>query len=136
MRFGGLQKIEVKGQIVYRSRRVLTPQEATLLGKKELTRRFEAHDDAEAERLCEGHLDEFQTLIEETREEANRPYNRLLKADPSARYLDMEEISDRPLSLVSAMTCLSPTCPRARLRSCSTQTPSCETLNCTRSPPG
>jgi hypothetical protein len=96
---GGLQKIEVKGQVVYRSRRVLTPEEAALLGKKELTKRFEAHDDAEAERLCEGHLDEFCQIIREAFDADHNPYTRLLKADPDARHLDMEEASERAREL-------------------------------------
>lgn len=53
---GGLQKVKDG----YRSRRVLTGEEAALLGKKALTKHTGTKDYAEAKRINEGHLAEFE----------------------------------------------------------------------------
>src|SRR5215813_15188838 len=95
--------VKVKGlQLVsgvWRSRKVLPPDVAAILGKTELTKTTgvagekgdmvalaKAHDVA----IREDHQGEFKRIIAEAREEGNHPYNRLLKADPNARHLDMQ----------------------------------------------
>jgi integrase len=93
---------------IYRSRKVLPPDVAAILGKRELTKSTgvagqkddmvalaKAHEVA----IREDHQGEFKRIIAHAREEANHPYNRLLKADPNARYLDMQEMSERAAEL-------------------------------------
>ena len=105
-------QVKVKGlQLVngiWRSRKVLPPEVAAIVGKSELTRTTGVageKDDivalAKARDVAvrEDHQGEFKRIIAEAREEANSPYNRLLKADPNVRHLDMEEISERAAEL-------------------------------------
>jgi hypothetical protein len=105
-------QVKVKGlQLVngiWRSRKVLPPEVAAIVGKSELTRTTGVageKDDmvtlAKARDVAvrEDHQGEFKRIIAEACEEANSPYNRLLKADPNARHLDMEEISERAAEL-------------------------------------
>jgi hypothetical protein len=93
---------------VWRSRKVLPPDVATILGRGELTRTTGVageKDDmvalakARDVAIREDHQGQFKRTIAEAREEANHPYKRLLKADPNARYLDMEEASERAREL-------------------------------------
>src|SRR5215472_3786427 len=104
--------VKVKGlQLVngvWRSRKVLPPDVAAILGRGELTRTTgvagEKDDMAALAKardvaIRDDHQGEFKRIITEAREEANRPYNRLLRADPNARYLDMEEASERAREL-------------------------------------
>jgi hypothetical protein len=60
---GGLQWLKDKG--VYRSRRVLTAEEAALLGKKALTKETGTCNYDLAKQICEGHLQEFERTIAE-----------------------------------------------------------------------
>ena len=105
-------QVKVKGlQLVngvWRSRKVLPPDVAATLGRGELTRTTGVaggKDDmvalakARDVAIREDHQGEFKRIIAEAREKANGPYNRLLKVDPNARYLDMEEMSDRAAEL-------------------------------------
>src|SRR6266849_5057056 len=87
---GGLQL--VKGQ--YRSRRVLTREEAALLGKKELTKATGTGNYEEAKRINEVHLDEFQRLIDEARAIEANPLERLLHKRPDLRLAPLDEIAD------------------------------------------
>jgi hypothetical protein len=93
---------------VWRSRKVLPPDVADILGRGELTRTTgvagEKGDMVALARardvaIREDHQGQFKRIIAEAREEANHPYKRLLKADPNARYLDMEEASERARDL-------------------------------------
>jgi hypothetical protein len=93
---------------VWRSRKVLPPDAAAILGRRELTRTTGVageKDDmvalakARDAAIREDHQGQFKRIIAEAREEANNPYKRLLKADPDARYLDMEEASERAREL-------------------------------------
>jgi integrase len=105
-------QVKVKGlQLVngiWRSRKVLPPKVAAIVGKSELTRTTGVageKDDmvalakARDVAIREDHQGEFKRIIAEAREEANHPYNRLLKADPNARHLNMEEMSERAAEL-------------------------------------
>ena len=105
-------QVKVKGlQLVngvWRSRKVLPPNVAAILGRGELTRTTgvpgEKNDmvalaKARDVAIREDHQGEFKRMIANAREEANNPYNRLLKADANARYLDMEEASERAREL-------------------------------------
>src|ERR1700730_3208629 len=87
---GGLQL--VKGQ--YRSRRVLTPEEAALLGKKELTKATGTVDYEEAKRINEVHLDELQRHIDEARAIEANPLERLLRKRPELSLAGLDEIAD------------------------------------------
>jgi integrase len=93
---------------VWRSRKVLPPDVAAILGRGELTRTTGVageKDDmvalakARDVAIHQDHQGEFKRIIAEAREEANRPYNRLLKADPNARHLNMGEMSERAAEL-------------------------------------
>jgi len=87
---GGLQI--VKGQ--YRSRRVLTPEEAALLGKKELTKATGTGNYDLAKQICEGHLQEFERTIAEARGDHLTPLERFERKYGSVRGRKMEEIND------------------------------------------
>ena len=78
---GGLQL--VKGQ--YRSRRVLTPEEAALLGKKELTKATGTGNYDLAKQICEGHLQEFERTIAEARGDHLTPLERFERKYGSVR---------------------------------------------------
>ena len=104
MKVTGLQLVNG----VWRSRKVLPPDVADILGRGELTRTTgvagEKGDMVALARardvaIREDHQGQFKQMIAEAREEASHPYNRLLKADPNARYLDMEEASERAREL-------------------------------------
>jgi hypothetical protein len=93
---------------VWRSRKVLAPDVAVILGRGELTRTtgvagekddMVALANARDVAIREDHQGQFKRVIAEAREEANHPYRRLLKADPNAGYLDMEEASERAREL-------------------------------------
>jgi len=86
----------------------MPPDVAAILGKKELTKSTGVagrKDDVEALAKAhevatrEDHAGEFERIIKEAREHANDPYERLIRVDPSARYLKMEEMSDRAAEL-------------------------------------
>ena len=100
MKVTGLQLVNG----VWRSRKVLPPDVAAILARGELTRTtgvagqkndMVALAKARDVAIREDHQGQFKQMIAEAREEASHPYNRLLKADPNARYLDMEEASER-----------------------------------------
>jgi integrase len=88
---GGLQK--VKGGF-WRSRRVLTPEEAALLGKKALTKATGTTDYDEAKRICEGNLAEFERIIADARGDHLSPLDKLLRDNPHLRFAPLDEISD------------------------------------------
>jgi FAD dependent oxidoreductase len=93
---------------IWRSRKVVPREVAAIVGKSELTRTtgvagekddMVALGKARDVAVREDHQGEFKRIIGKACEEANSPYNRLLKADPNARHLDMEEISERAAEL-------------------------------------
>jgi integrase len=93
---------------VWRSRKVLPPDVAAILGRGELTRTTGVageKDDmvalakARDVAIRADHQGQFKRIIAEAREEANHPYKRLLKADPNALHLNMEEMSERAAEL-------------------------------------
>jgi integrase len=88
---GGLQKMP-SGE--WRSRRVLTADEATLLGKKALTRATGTKDYDEAKRISEFHLAEFERLIAEARGDHLSPLQKLLRDNPHLRFAPLDEVAD------------------------------------------
>jgi hypothetical protein len=88
---GGLQKVK---DGFWRSRRVLTPDEAALLGKKALTKPTGTTDYDEAKRICEGHLAEFERIIADARGDHLSPLDKLLRDNPHMRFAPLDEISD------------------------------------------
>jgi hypothetical protein len=62
---GGLQWM--KDKQIYRSRRVLTEEEAALMGKGTLTKETGTDNWEVAQHMCEGHLQEFERLIQAAR---------------------------------------------------------------------
>jgi hypothetical protein len=88
---GGLQKMP-SGE--WRSRRVLTADEAALLGKKALTKATGTEDYTEARRIGELHLAEFERLIAEARGDHLSPLDKLLRDNPHLRFAPLDEIAD------------------------------------------
>src|SRR5205807_280719 len=88
---GGLQKVK---DGFYRSRRVLTAEEAALLGKKALTKATGTKDYAEAQRICEAHLAEFERITAEPRGDHLTPLEKLLRDNPHLRFAPLDEIAD------------------------------------------
>jgi hypothetical protein len=89
---GGLQWLKDKG--IYRSRRVLTAEEAALLGKKALTKETGTGVRSEAERICEGHLQEFDQLIQAARAAEADPFKKLEREIGDLRRFQLIEIAD------------------------------------------
>lgn len=88
---GGLQKMP-SGE--WRSRRVLTADEAALLGKKALTRATGTKEYTEAQRISELHLAEFERLIAKARGDHLSPFDKLLGDNPHLRFAPLDEIAD------------------------------------------
>lgn len=88
---GGLQKVK---DGFYRSRRVLIPEEAALLGKKALTKHTGTTDYNEAKRICEEHLAEFERQIAEARGDHLTPLERLEREVGNLSRFKLEEIAD------------------------------------------
>jgi hypothetical protein len=88
---GGLQKVK---DGFWRSRRVLTPEEAALLGKKALTKATGTRDYDTAKQICEGHLAEFERQIAEVRGYHLSPLDKLERELGDLRRFKLEEIAD------------------------------------------
>jgi hypothetical protein len=88
---GGLQKVK---DGFWRSRRVLTPEEAALLGKKALTKATGTTDYDTAKQICEGHLVEFERQIAEARGDHLSPLEKLERELGDLRRFKLEEIAD------------------------------------------
>jgi len=88
---GGLQRVGgPDGE--FRSRRVLTAEESALFdGKKALTKKTYTTDRDEAKRICEGHLQEFEDMIQAARAAPLELFERKY-GDPSRHR--MEEVQD------------------------------------------
>jgi integrase len=73
---------------------VLTPEEAALLGKKELTKATGTGNYDLAKQICEGHLQEFERTIAEARGDHLTPLERFERKYGSVRGRKMEEVDD------------------------------------------
>jgi hypothetical protein len=89
---GGLQWLKDKG--VYRSRRVLIGDEIALMGKKALTKMIGAVSEDVAQHICEGHLQEFERMIQESRAAEVDPLSKFERKYGNPRRYKMEEIVD------------------------------------------
>ena len=89
---GGLQWM--KDKQIYRSRRVLTEEEAALMGKGTLTKETGTENWEVAQHICEGHLQEFERLIQTARAADADPLEKFTRKTGDPRRFQMGEIVD------------------------------------------